>query len=222
MKYLTKDLYKRMQLFQFPLEDGVTLEQLAEEFEMDLSELLLEELMANEQSYKDYLPKPLYSRLFDKHGEVSFQEIDTTVLQELVAYRRETEIEWDKAIRQVKEQKQKLYQSASPELQVFLKWNLMDSEIKDVRGLDTDTVEVILYPAWDNNKCFTLQFTQVKSSWMNPLHSDDADWWLADELSVDEEQKERYRLQILFGNAKDVGQVQFTFTSLNILETCDC
>ena len=33
MKYLTEDLYKKMQLFQLPLQDGFTFEDLEELFD---------------------------------------------------------------------------------------------------------------------------------------------------------------------------------------------
>ena len=38
MKYLTEDLYKKMQLFQLPLQDGFTFEDLEELFEIDVHE----------------------------------------------------------------------------------------------------------------------------------------------------------------------------------------
>ena len=33
MRYLTEELYKKMQLFQLPLEDGITLDDLADSIE---------------------------------------------------------------------------------------------------------------------------------------------------------------------------------------------
>ena len=73
MKYLTEDLYKKMQLFQLPLQDGFTFEDLEELFEIDAHEFILQELLARDEWYNKYLPEPLHSRLFDKNGEVSFQ-----------------------------------------------------------------------------------------------------------------------------------------------------
>ena len=74
MKYLTEELYKKMQLFQLPLEDGITLDDLAEAFDIEPDEFLLQELLARDEWYDKYLPEPLHSQLFDQHGEVSFQQ----------------------------------------------------------------------------------------------------------------------------------------------------
>ena len=78
------------------MEASLTLEELAEEFELDLEEFLYEELMANEEVCQKYLPKDLLNRLFDEHGEVSLQEMDDTLLQEISAFRQETEKAWMK------------------------------------------------------------------------------------------------------------------------------
>ena len=61
MKYLTEELYKRMQLFQFPLEDGITLNDLEELFEIDVQEFLLQEILARDEWYDKYLPESLHS-----------------------------------------------------------------------------------------------------------------------------------------------------------------
>ena len=49
MKYLTEELYKKMQLFQLPLEDGITLDDLAEAFDIEPDEFLLQELQRSPQ-----------------------------------------------------------------------------------------------------------------------------------------------------------------------------
>ena len=98
MKYLTEDLYKKMQLFQLPLQDGFTFEDLEELFEIDVHEFLMQELMAHDQWYDKYLPEELHSRLFDKKGEISFQELDDDLLDMIRQFRSSVEFEWSKAM----------------------------------------------------------------------------------------------------------------------------
>lgn len=221
MNYLTGELYKKAQLFHFPMEGNMTLEELAEELELDLDEFLLQELLAHEEWYHKYLPEPLHSRLFDGRGEISFQETDDTLLQEIAAFRAETEKEWMKAVTKVQQTKQQLWKTAEPGLRTLLNMNLAESEIRKVFGMNTDTVTMKLYPAWDMSKIVTLKFTQVKDSWMSRMHVDDANWWLVDEITADAEREGRYVLQVLFGNADFVGQIQFTFAAVEVLEQDD-
>lgn len=221
MKYLTEELYQKSQLFRFPMEANLTLEELAEEFELDLEEFLYEELMANEEACQNYLPKDLLSRLFDEHGEVSLQELDDTLLQDISAFRQETEKEWAKTAAKIQQEKQQLWKTAQPGVRTLLKLNLAESEIRRVSGIDTDKVVMKLYPAWDMSKVITLTFTGVKDGWMRNLHPDDADWWLADEITADEEREGRYVLYALFGNAASVGGIQFSFADVDVLEQDD-
>ena len=221
MKYLTEELYKKMQLFHFPMEGNMTLAELAEEFELDLDEFLLQELMAHEEWYNQYLPEPLHGKLFDKHGEVSFQETDEAMLEEITAFRASIEKDWAKAMTKVKQEKQKLFSTASPELRKLLQMNLAESDIRTVTGINTNAVTIELYPAWDLNKIVTLRFTDVKDSWMSKMHPDDANWWLVEEVRADDEREGRYVLQALFGNAEFVGQLQFTFAAVEVTERED-
>ena len=221
MKYLTEELYQKSQLFRFPMEASLTLEELAEEFELDLEEFLYEELMANEEVCQKYLPKDLLNRLFDEHGEVSLQEMDDTLLQEISTFRQETEKAWMKTETKIQQEKQQLWKTAQPGVRTLLKMNLAESEIRRVSGIDTDKVVMKLYPAWDMSKVVTMTFTGVKDGWMRNLHPDDADWWLADEITADEEREGRYVLYALFGNAASVGGIQFSFADVEILEQDD-
>ena len=57
---------------------------------------------------------------------------------------------------------------------------------------------------------------------MGKFHPDDANWWLVDELLMDEEQREgRYQLHALFGNADYVSQLQFSFADVALQERED-
>ena len=87
MKYLTEDLYKKMQLFQLPLQDGFTFEDLEELFEIDVHEFLMQEILARDEWYKKYLPEALHNRIFDKNGVVCFLELDEELLELILQYR---------------------------------------------------------------------------------------------------------------------------------------
>ncbi len=221
MNHLTEDLYKKAQLFHFPMEGNMTLEELAEEFELDLGEFLLEELMAHDEWYDQYLPESLHSRLFDEHGEVTFQDVDDALMEEIGTFRNKVERDWMIAVTKVKQEKQKLWKTAEPELRTLLKLDLADSEIRRVNGINSDTVTMKLYPAWDMGKILTLTFHGVKDGWMSQLHPDDAVWWLADEITADEEREGRYCLHALIGDAANVGRIQLTFASVEVLEMDD-
>ena len=127
MKYLTEDLYKKMQLFQLPLQDGFTFEDLEELFEIDVHEFLMQELMAHDQWYDKYLPEELHSRLFDKKGEISFQELDDDLLDMIRQFRSSVEFEWSKAMAKAKQNRQQVRKTASPALRKLLDMNLAES-----------------------------------------------------------------------------------------------
>lgn len=221
MKYLTEDLYKKMQLFQLPLQDGFTFEDLEELFEIDVHEFLMQELMAHDQWYDQYLPEKLHSRLFDKKGEISFQELDDDLLDMIRNFRSSVEFEWSKASAKAKQNKQQVKKTASLELRKLLDLTLAESEVRTIRGIDSKEVTLEVYPQWDLGKKLLIVFGGVKGGWASQLHPDDADWWLADEIFADEERENAYQFHMMFGNAESVGLVQLSFTDVTIYEQVD-
>ena len=221
MKYLTEDLYKKMQLFQLPLQDGFSFEDLEELFEIDVHEFLMQELMAHDQWYDQYLPAELHSRLFDKKGEISFQELDDDLLDMIRNFRSSVEFEWSKASAKAKQNKQQVKKTASLELRKLLDMTLAESEVRTIRGIDSKEVTLEVYPQWDLSKKLLIVFGGVKGGWASQLHPDDADWWLADEIFADEERENAYQFHMMFGNAESVGLVQLSFTEVTIYEQDD-
>ena len=221
MKYLTEDLYKKMQLFQLPLQDGFTFEDLEELFEIDVHEFLMQELMAHDQWYDQYLPAELHSRLFDKKGEISFQELDDDLLDMIRNFRSSVEFEWSKASAKAKQNKQQVKKTASLELRKLLDMTLAESEVRTIRGIDSKEVTLEVYPQWDLGKKLLIVFGGVKGGWASKLHPDDADWWLADEIFADEERENAYQFHMMFGNSEAVGLVQLSFTDVTIYEQDD-
>ena len=221
MKYLTEDLYKKMQLFQLPLQDGFTFEDLEELFEIDVHEFLMQELMAHDQWYDQYLPAELHSRLFDKKGEISFQELDDDLLDMIRQFRSSVEFEWSKASAKAKQNKQQVKKTASLELRKLLDMTLAESEVRTIRGIDSKEVTLEVYPQWDLSKKLLIVFGGVKGGWASQLHPDDADWWLADEIFADEERENAYQFHMMFGNSEAVGLVQLSFTDVTIYEQDD-
>jgi hypothetical protein len=221
MKYLTEDLYKKMQLFQLPLQDGFTFEDLEELFEIDVHEFLMQELMAHDQWYDQYLPAELHSRLFDKKGEISFQELDDDLLDMIRNFRSSVEFEWSKASAKAKQNKQQVKKTASLELRKLLDLTLAESEVRTIRGINSKEVTLEVYPQWDLGKKLLIVFGGVKGGWASQLHPDDADWWLADEIFADEERENAYQFHMMFGNSEAVGLVQLSFTDVTIYEQDD-
>lgn len=221
MKYLTEDLYKKMQLFQLPLQDGFTFEDLEELFEIDVHEFLMQELMAHDQWYDQYLPAELHSRLFDKKGEISFQELDDDLLDMIRNFRSSVEFEWSKASAKAKQNKQQVKKTANLELRKLLDMTLAESEVRTIRGIDSKEVTLEVYPQWDLGKKLLIVFGGVKGGWASQLHPDDADWWLADEIFADEERENAYQFHMMFGNSEAVGLVQLSFTDVTIYEQDD-
>ena len=56
MQYITEELYKKMQMFQLPMDDDVSLGDL-EEWGIDLDDFFLQELLARDEWYVKYTPK---------------------------------------------------------------------------------------------------------------------------------------------------------------------
>lgn len=220
MRYITDALYKKMQLFHLPVDGDMTLADVEELFGIEAEDFLLQELLARDDWYDTYLPEPLHSRLFDSNGEVSLRDLDDSLWQEILQYRQSIEQEWEQAAAQAQEEKRKLM-TAAPKLGALVQLDLRDSEIRSISGIDSDEIQIKLYPQWDLGKILLLRFTDVKDSWMSRMHPDDANWWLADEIALDEERPGRYTLQALFGNADFVGQLQFSFAGVTIKEQED-
>lgn len=220
MRYITDALYKKMQLFHLPVDGDMTLADIEELFGIEAEDFLLQELLARDDWYDTYLPEPLHSRLFDNNGEIGLRDLDEALWQEILTYRQSIEQEWAQAAAQVQEEKQKLV-AAAPELGALIHLDLRDCEIRSISGIDSDEIRIELYPQWDLGKILVLHFTDVKDGWMSRMHPDDANWWLADEIALDEERPGRYTLQALFGNADFVGQLQFAFVGVTIEERED-
>lgn len=216
MRFFTEELYKKRQLFSFPLADGLSLQDIEKEFEMDLDDFILQELLARDEWYIKYLPEALRKKLFRANGEVIFEHAEEALLKEIMAFRESIEKQWEYLELQIAQTKRQIAQTAAPELKEFLQMDFTDSEIKQVKGLDTEEIQILLYPAWDYSQKVYLNFTGVKESWMGKMHHDDANWWLLDELAVDEERAHWYQLRVLFGNADYVGQLQISFQNIQV------
>lgn len=54
MKHFTEELYKKMQLFQLPLEEGLSLQDIEDAFGIEADEFLLQELLARDEWYDAY------------------------------------------------------------------------------------------------------------------------------------------------------------------------
>lgn len=213
MQYLTEELYKKMQMFQLPLEDGQSLRELAE-WGIDLNDFLEQELLARDEWYMKYAPKRLKDLLFDTTGELIFDGLTEEMLALIKSFREQIEDEWAEALAWVEAAKAQAMLAASPDMQHFLAIDFHDGEIRYVEGIDTKEVQMDVLIGWDSSELVQLAFHGVRESWMGRMHPDDANWWLYDEVSVNEQG--RYVLQVLFGNADYVGQLQLTFEDVQV------
>ena len=213
MQYITEELYKKMQMFQLPMDDDVSLGDL-EEWGIDLDDFFLQELLARDEWYIKYTPKRLKELLFDASGEVIFEGLTEEMITLVRTFREQVEEEWAEAMAWVEASKAQVALMASPDMQHFLEIDFQDGEIRFVQGLDTDEVNMEVLIGWDSSELVRLTFSCVHESWMGRMHPDDANWWLYDELSVDT--KGRYVLHVLFGNADYVGQLQLVFDEIEV------
>ncbi len=213
MQYITEELYKKMQMFQLPMDDDVSLGDL-EEWGIDLDDFFLQELLARDEWYIKYTPKRLKELLFDASGEVIFEGLTEEMITLVRTFREQVEEEWAEAMAWVEASKAQVALMASPDMQHFLEIDFQDGEIRFVQGLDTDEVNMEVLIGWDSSELVRLTFSGVHESWMGRMHPDDANWWLYDELSVDT--KGRYVLHVLFGNADYVGQLQLVFDEIEV------
>ena len=94
MRYITDALYKKMQLFNLPVDGDMTLVDVEELIGIEAEDFLLQELLARDDWYDTYLPEPLHGRLFDSNGEVSLRDLDDSLWQEILQYRQSIEQEW--------------------------------------------------------------------------------------------------------------------------------
>ena len=213
MQYLTEELYKKMQMFQLPLGEEVSLAEL-QEWGIDCDDFLQQELLARDEWYLQYTHTRLKKLLFDEAGEVIFETMTEEILSLIKDFREQVEEEWAEALAWVEAERAQVALMASLDMQHFLDIDFQDGEIRYVTGIDTREVEMDVLIGWDSSELVQLTFIGVRESWMGRMHPDDANWWLCDELSVNAQG--RYVLQVLFGNADYVGQLQLTFEDLQV------
>lgn len=213
MQYITEELYKKMQMFQLPMDDDVSLGDL-EEWGLDLDDFFRQELLARDEWYLKYTPERLKELLFNASGEVIFAGLTEEIIQLVRAFREQVEEEWAEAMAWIDASKAQASLTASEDMQHFLTIDFQDGEIRYVDGIDTDEVNMEVLVGWDSSELVMLTFKGVRESWMGRMHPDDANWWLYDELSVNEQG--RYVLHVLFGNADYVGQLQLVFEDIEV------
>lgn len=220
MRFLTEELYQKKQLFSFLAEDGMNLSELQQSFasdgELDMDDFIFQELLARDEWYMKYLPQELKEKLFDASGEVIFDHADGVLLKEIEVFCTRIAKEWSKAEAKAKQLRQQVAQAATPGMKAFLKLELAGSELEEIQGMDSKEITIKLYPGWDFSKTIWLTFHGVKDSWMGKMHRDDANWWLLDEINIDEQRQDRYELYVLFGHADYVGQLQLSFTDIEV------
>lgn len=216
MRFLTEELYQKKLLFPFFADDGMCLEEIKLEYVPEMDEFLQQELMARDEWYLKYLPVELKDKLFDNFGEVIFEHANQELLAEIEKFCLSVDQEWCAAKTQVEVLRQQVQQANVAGINDFLALQLADSEIEEVKGLNTEEVTIKIYPAWDFSKTVWVTFLGVKDSWMGKMHHDDANWWLAEEVSVDEERAGRYELKVLFGHADYVDRLQLSFTDVAV------
>ena len=216
MRFLTGELYQKKLLFPFFADDELCLEDIKFEYVPEMDEFFQQELLARDEWYLRYLPDTLKEKLFNDAGEVIVQHLDEALLKEIEAFCLKIDKEWCAAKAKAEALRQQVKERNAAGLNEFLALQLVDSEIEQVQGLDTDEVTIKIYPAWDFSKTIWLTFSGVKDSWMGKMHRDDANWWLVDEINVDEERDDRYELRVLFGHADYVGQLQLSFTDVAV------
>lgn len=211
MQYITEELYKKMQMFQLPMDGDVSLGDL-EEWGIDLDDFFLQELLAREEWYIKYTPQRLKALLFNERGEVIFTELNEEIIALVKEFREQAEDEWAEAEAWVEAGRAQVRLTAPESIQQFLDIDFQDSQIRAVYGLDTDEVTLEVLVGWDGSELVRLTFTGVRESWMGKMHPEDANWWLYDELTINE--KGRFILHVLFGNADFEGQLQLVFADL--------
>ena len=141
MQYITEELYKKMQMFQLPMDDDVSLGDL-EEWGIDLDDFFLQELLARDEWYVKYTPKRLKELLFDASGEVIFTGLTEEIIQLVRAFRDQVEEEWAEAMAWIDASRAQASLTASEDMQHFLSIDFQDGEIRLVDGLDTDEVSM--------------------------------------------------------------------------------
>lgn len=214
MNYITDDLYKKMQMFCLPIEEGISLAEIAEEWGVDLDDFFLQELLARDEWYIKYTPKQLKSLLFDDQGQVIFTHLTEEILALVQGFRENCEEEWAEAQRLLAEEQAQVARVASVGVGTFLAMDLQDSQIQSVSGLDSDKVVIRVNAGWDGSEMVTMTFTGVKESWMGKLHPEDANWWLYHEIFLDE--RGLYGLNVLFDHAEYIGHLQMVFSDVMV------
>lgn len=213
MRYLTDELYKKMQMFPLPVDEEIAIADLIEEG-IDLDDFFLQELLAKDDWYVKYTPKRLKDLLFDAQGEIIFTTLTEEIITLAREFRERVEDEWAEANAWVEANRAQVALLADEEMKRFLALDLADSAIRSVKGLDTREVTIELLKGWTHSELVTLRFHNVRESWMGRMHYEDANWWLCDEISIDE--NGRYQLFALFDNADTIGQLQLVFENISV------
>ena len=213
MRYLTEELYQKLQLFPLPFDEDVSLTDLAE-WGLDLDELFIQELLARDEWYLKYTPAQLKALLFDQNGRIICQKLDDKILTLIRNFREQIDDECAEATAWVDSQRAQVALLANEGMQKYLSLDLTESNIVRVNGLDSREVTIELWQGVDASESIILIFKNVRESFMGNIHHYDANWWLFDEISVDD--SGYYQLYALFGNADYIGQLQVRFQDIEV------
>ena len=123
MRYLTEELYQKLQLFPLPFDEDVSLTDLAE-WGLDLDELFIQELLARDEWYLKYTPAQLKALLFDQNGRIICQKLDDKILTLIRNFREQIDDEWAEATAWVDSQRAQVALLANEGMQKYLSLDL--------------------------------------------------------------------------------------------------
>jgi hypothetical protein len=205
MRYLTEDLYKRMQFFPMFCE-----EKSFQDFVSDYIEPVDDFLFDGMQHYKEdmqrLLPDNLKMKIFDSNGNFRELVLDEELYGEILQYRRNFNLEYENIWQILKSEREKVKSSSKEAIKKLTNLHMHDQQVTEIRKVNNKIFVELEEKEWG---MVTLTFTdlekfEIKGD-LNPK------WWLYEEIFLIEDNK--YEFNVLFDN----GEFSVIFSDFEII-----
>jgi len=210
MRYLTRDMERKMQFFGIAFE-SIDLHSLIEEWgnsehPLDVYKVYYENIEEHKEDMLKLLPKDLKNKIFNNDGSIKKDVLNDELYRELVAYKKDFSNEWEKACLTVVEEEKKVSKTLPKSIKGLKKLHMHDERVTAIYFKENNKLIIELEEhIWGKP---LLIFKGVeKAEILNELYPA---WWIYNELFGLENGK--YEFNVLFNQ----GEVSIVFTDFEI------
>ena len=146
MRYLTRDLEKKMQFFSIA-HKGMTLQSLAyrwsnSECPLDVFDVFYRDIEVYKSDMLRLLPEELKRKLFNDNGSIKRKSLNDELYQELVGYKRNFMKEWEEACNALSEERKTIEKAMHKSIKRLAELPMHDEHVTSIH-LENETTLII-------------------------------------------------------------------------------